>query len=357
MTLRLLPAVLSGGSGTRLWPLSTDEVPKQFHALCSGQSMLQDTIARFAQSDPNIEVLPPIIIGGQRHGELMATQVAELGVQPLHIVLEPFGRNSAPAAAVAARLAEAHDPDALVILMAADHLIPDPAGFRAAVARSAQAAADHIVVFGVAPTSPETGYGYIEAGELIDGPARLVARYAEKPDLKTAEAYLASGRYLWNAGIFLFSPAVMLAELKRFAPDVLRAVDAALEAAELGGASIRLDERAFAECPSISIDYAVMEKTDRAAVTPIGVDWADVGSWSELWRQGPLDGRNNFTHGDALLIDADDSLVWAGSRTVGVIGVKDVIVVETEGAVIVLPKSRAQDVKLLVEQIKARRGK
>jgi mannose-1-phosphate guanylyltransferase/mannose-6-phosphate isomerase len=238
--------------------------------------------------------------------------------------------------------------------MAADHLIPDSDGFRKAVARSATAAADHIVVFGVDPTSPQTGYGYIEVGATIDGPVRKVARFAEKPTLETARTYVAGGRHLWNAGIFLFSPALLLAELERFAPAVLHAVDAALAAARRDGALIALDEQAFAVCPSISIDYAVMEKTDRAAVTPIGVDWADVGSWSELWRLGPLDDRNNFLHGEALVIDADDSLIWAGSRTVGVIGVKDLIVVETEGAVIVLPKSRAQDVKLLVEQIKAR---
>lgn len=357
MSLRLFPAVLSGGSGTRLWPLSTDEAPKQFHALCSDRSMLQDTIARFVQSDDEIEVLPPIIIGSQRHGALIEAQMAELGVTAQSIVLEPFGRNSAPAAAVAARLAQAEDPDALVILMAADHLIPEPAGFRAAVARSAAVAADHIVVFGVDPTSPETGYGYIEGGEVIDGPTRLVARFAEKPDLETAKAYVAGRRHLWNAGIFLFKPAVMLAELERFAPEVLRAVDAALAGAQRDGAIILLEEQTFSACPSISIDYAVMEKTDHAAVTPIGVEWADVGSWSELWRQGPLDDRNNFLHGDAVLIDTDDSLIWAGSRMVGVIGVKDLIVVETDGAVIVLPKSRAQDVKLLVEQIKARRAR
>ncbi len=357
MKVRLFPAVLSGGSGTRLWPLSTDEVPKQFHALCSDRSMLQDTLARFAQSDLGIEVLAPIIIGSRRHEGPMCAQVAELGVEPASIVLEPFGRNSAPAAAVAARLAQAQDPDALVILMAADHLIPDADGFRQAVARSAGAAADHIVVFGVDPTSPETGYGYIEVGAPIDGQVRQVARFAEKPDLETAKAYVQGGRHLWNAGIFLFSPAVMLEELARFAPDVLAAADAALAAAERDGAVIRLDEAAFAACPSISIDYAVMEKTSRAAVTPIGVEWADVGSWSELWRQGPLDGRNNFTHGDALVIDTDDSLIWAGSRTVGVIGVRDLIIVETADAVIVLPKSRAQDVKLLVEQIKARSGR
>lgn len=354
MKVRLFPAVLSGGSGSRLWPLSTDAAPKQFHALCSDRTMLQDALARFMQSDRAIAVLPPIIVGSAMHAAKFSTLVAELNLEPAAIVLEPVGRNSAPAAAVAARLAQAHDPNALVILMAADHLIPDVAGFRQAVADSAQAAADHIVVFGVEPTGPETGYGYIQAGVAIDGPVSRVARFAEKPDQETAKAYIAQGGWFWNAGIFLFSPAVMLAELEQHAPEVLRAVDAALAAAEREGAVIRLDAHAFSACPSISIDYAVMEKTDRAAVTPIGVDWADVGSWSELWRLGPLDDRDNFKMGDAVLMDTDGSLVWAGSRTVGVIGVKDLIVVETEGAVLVLPKSRAQDVKHLVELIKSR---
>ena len=356
MTLRLFPAVLSGGSGTRLWPLSTDEAPKQFHALYSHRSMLQETIARFLNSEADIEVLPPIIIGSNLHAASIGAQIAEMGVTPAAVVLEPMGRNSAAATAIAARIAQAHDPDALVILMAADHLISDPAGFRAAVAGAAKAAADHIVVFGVNPTSPEIGYGYIELGAPIDGPVRRVARFEEKPNLETAKDYLAGGRHLWNAGMFLFSPALMLAELERFAPEVLRAADSALAAAQRDGAVILLDEEAFSTSPSVSIDYAVMEKTDRAAVTPIGVPWADVGSWAELWRQGPRDGNGNFTRGDAILIDVGDSLVWAGSRTVGVIGLKDLIVVETEGAVIILPKSRAQDVKLLVEQVRARRG-
>src|SRR6185437_1678565 len=227
--------------------------------------------------------------------------------------------------------------------------IADSAGFSEAVARAFGAAREHIVTFGVAPTGPETGYGYIEGGEQIDGPVRKVARFAEKPDLATAKAYVAGGRHLWNAGIFLFSPRILLAEMERFEPEVVAAVDLALARASRAGPAIALDAEAFGKCPSISIDYAVMEKTDRAAVTPIGVPWADVGSWSELWRLGPRDHQGNFLKGDALAIDAEDTLVWAGSRTVGVIGVKDLVVVETEEAVLVLPRDRAQDVKLLVE--------
>jgi mannose-1-phosphate guanylyltransferase/mannose-6-phosphate isomerase len=357
MTLRLLPAVLSGGSGTRLWPLSTDAAPKQLHALTSSRTMLQDTLRRFIVAPGEVEVLPPIVICSERHGEAVSAQMLEIAVQPSAIVLEPMGRNSAPAAVAAARLAQDIDPDALVILMAADHHIADSAGFSEAVARAGATAREHIVTFGVTPTRPETGYGYIEGGEEIDGPVRKVVRFAEKPDLATAEAYVAGGRHLWNAGIFLFSPQVLLAEMERFEPKVVAAVDRALARGRRAGPAITLDAEAFRQCPSISIDYAVMEKTSRAAVTPIGVSWADVGSWSELWRLGPRDAQGNFVKGDALVIDAENSLVWAGSRTVGVIGVKDLVVVETEDAVLVLPRERAQDVKLLVERLKARGGK
>jgi mannose-1-phosphate guanylyltransferase/mannose-1-phosphate guanylyltransferase/mannose-6-phosphate isomerase len=319
--------------------------------------MLQDTLRRFIAAPSSIEVLPPILICSERHRETVGQQSLEIAVHPSAIVLEPMGRNSAPAAVAAARLAQAIDPEALVILMAADHHISDSAGFSEAVARAYETAREHIVTFGVAPTGPETGYGYIEAGEPIDGPVRKVVRFAEKPDLATAEAYVADGRHLWNAGIFLFSPEVLLAEMERFEPEVVAAVDLALAQAARAGAVITLDAEAFARCPSISLDYAVMEKTSRAAVTPIGVPWADVGSWSELWRLGPQDGQGNMLKGDALAIDAEDTLVWAGSRTVGVIGVKGLVVVETEDAVLVLPRERAQDVKLLVERLKARGGR
>jgi mannose-1-phosphate guanylyltransferase/mannose-6-phosphate isomerase len=350
---KLIPAVMSGGSGTRLWPLSTDKKPKQFHALGSHRSLIQDSILRL-QAAPGLEVCDPILICNRRHCDDVEAQLHSLGRAAASLVLEPFGRNTAAVAAIAALLAEAQDPDAMVLLMPADHVIEDSAGFSATVAAAASAAREHIVTFGVEPTAPETGYGYIEGGEVIQGAVRKVVRFAEKPDLKTAEGYLATGRYLWNAGIFLFSPAVLLAEMQRHAPDVMTASRLSLDKARRTGAVIDLDETAFAACPSISIDYALMERTDRAAVAPIGVDWADVGSWSELWRLGPRDEAGNYVHGDALLIDTTDTLVWADSKLVGAIGVSDLIIVQTEDAVIILPKSRAQDVKLLVEQVKAR---
>ncbi len=353
MTTRLMPAVLSGGSGTRLWPLSTDETPKQFHALGSPATMIQDTVRRLAAGAPGLEVLPPLIIGNRRHDQLIARQLAEVGVTPSGVVLEPFGRNSAAAAAIAALFAAEIDPDALVLLMSADALIADAEGFTRTVARSAPTARDNIVLFGVEPTGPETGYGYIQMGEPLGDGVSRVARFAEKPDLATAQAYVDDGQYLWNAGIFLFAPAMFMAEMDRHAPDVSAAARKAFATARRRGAVLDLQDVDFAQVPSISVDYAVMERTARAAVAPIGVPWADIGSWSELWRLSPRDGEDNVTRGEAHLIDARGCLVWSQGRPIGVIGVDDLIVVETDDAVIVLPRSRAQDVKGLVEQVKA----
>lgn len=355
MSTRLVPAILSGGSGTRLWPLSTDAEPKQFHALASDLTMIQDTALRLAAGHADLEVLAPLVIGNRRHGDLIESQLAQAGVAPAAVILEPFGRNSAAAAAISALWADETAPGALVLLMSADHVIPDTEGFAATVARAASAAAEHIVIFGVEPTRPETGYGYIQSGEALGAGVSRVVRFAEKPDLVTAQAYIAGGDYLWNAGIFLFSPAVFLAEMDRHAPDVAAASRAAYAAARRQGAAISLEEPSFGAVPSISLDYALMEKTAKAAVTPIGVDWADVGSWSELWRMGPQDADGNLARGDASLIDTTDCIVWSKGVHVGTIGVSDLIIVATENAVIVLPKSRAQEVKALVERFKAAR--
>lgn len=238
--------------------------------------------------------------------------------------------------------------------MSADALITDPAAFTRTMAATAPAARDRIVLFGVQPTAPETGFGYIQAGDDLGHNVRGVVRFAEKPDAATARAYVADGSYLWNAGLFMFSPAVFLQELERHAPDVYAASRAAFEAAPRRGLMVDLPDDAFAQVPSISVDYAVMERTDRAAVTPLGVEWADIGSWSELWRLGPRDEQDNFTRGDPVLVEVSDCLVWGEGIKVGAIGVSDLIIVATADAVIVLPKSRAQDVKLVVEQFKAR---
>lgn len=344
---------MSGGSGTRLWPLSTDLLPKQFHALGSSATMIQDTVRRLGAGAPGLEVLAPLIIGNRRHDSLIERQMAAIGVTPSGVVLEPFGRNSAAAAATAALMAQEIDPDAVVLLMSADALINDPEGFTRTIADAAPAARERIVLFGVEPTGPETGFGYIQAGEPLEHNTRTVVRFAEKPDLATAKAYVEDGSYLWNAGIFMFSPAIFLAELDRHAPDVAAATRAAFQSAPRRGHVVDLQDDAFAQVPSISVDYAVMERTGRLAVTPLGVEWADIGSWAELWRMGPRCPDENFTRGDPVLIEVSNSLVWADGVTIGAVGVEDLIIVATRDAMIVLPKSRSQDVKLVVEKIKA----
>lgn len=311
---------------------------------------MQEALGRMHDT-AGLQVRAPILIASARHSDTIREQLESEGRSPLAVVLEPFARNTAPAAAMAALLAEEVDPTALVLLMSADHKIGDD--LMETVAEAAAAAAHHIVVFGVTPTAPETGYGYIKAGEVIDGPVRKVVNFAEKPDLATAKAYLEGGRHLWNAGMFLFSPAVLLSEMEKHAPRVLQCARDALERARRDGPAIWLHADSFAACNSISIDYAVMEKTDRAAVVPLRSDWADIGSWSEVWRLGVKDARGNVVHGRGQLMDCNDSLVWSETKMVTAIGLSDVIVVQTEDAVLVLPKSRAQEVKLLVEQLKA----
>ncbi len=352
MPVTVIPVIISGGSGTRLWPLSTPDQPKQFHALGGEQTLIQQTALRLADAE-GLSVAAPILICNYRHLDIARAQMAQIGCAPAAIVLEPFGRNTAAVAMTAALMAQALDPDALIVLMPSDHRVSDPAAFARAVTTAA-AARDHIVLLGVKPTAPETGFGYIEVGAPLTGPVRAVARFVEKPDLAAAQAYMASGRYLWNAGVFLFSPKIMLEEMRRLAPQVAEAAEKALSRAQRSGEAIALDAEAFADCPSISLDYAVMEKTDRAAVAPLDAGWADIGSWSALWSEGTPDDLGNVVNGPVELLDATDCLVWSQGKTVGVIGLNDMIVVQTDDAVLVLPRSRAQDVKLLVERMKAK---
>lgn len=344
---------MSGGSGTRLWPLSTDRKPKQFHALASELSMIQDTAQRFLGGE-HVEFLSPIVICNHRHGALAKEQLNTLGIEPQAVITEPFGRNTACVAVVAAKWAADHAPGALVLLLPADHVITDAGGFRKAIANAAQAANDHIVTFGIEPHGPETGYGYIQRAEALYEGAFQVARFVEKPDRETAEQYLRAGGYYWNAGIFLYAPDVMLSEAQSHCPNIKAAALAALDQGARDGVFIALDEKAFATCPSEAIDVAIMEKTDKAAVVPCDIGWADVGSWSELWRQGPRNADENFTRGDVTLLDTDSSLIWSDGPTVSVIGASDLIVIATAEHVLVLPKDRAQDVKKIVDELKQR---
>jgi mannose-1-phosphate guanylyltransferase/mannose-6-phosphate isomerase len=342
---------MSGGSGTRLWPLSTPQKPKQFHALASSQTMLQDTCGRMAD-EHGLVFLPPIVVCSAQHLDEVQGQLQAIGVVPAAIVLEPSARNTAAVAAVAARLTSEVYPDALSLLLPADHVMRDPSAFRAAIARAAPAAIDRIVTFGIEPERPETGYGYIQRAEALSVGVYAVARFTEKPNFELAHAYLAEGGYDWNAGIFLFSPQVMASEMDRHCPDILHAATAAVTAATRDGVVISLDGDLFAQTRSESIDIAVMEPTDRAAVTPCSAGWADVGSWSELWRLMEGDAQGNVVQGDAVTLDTWGSYVQGDGMTVAVVGLTDVIVVASQGAVVVLPKARAQDVKALVDRVK-----
>jgi mannose-1-phosphate guanylyltransferase/mannose-6-phosphate isomerase len=346
---------MSGGSGTRLWPLSTPEKPKQFHALASAQTMLQDTCRRMAD-EHGLVFLPPIVVCSARHRDEVKAQLDAIGVVPGAIVLEPCARNTAAVAAVAAQLTAELYPDALALLLPADHVMRDPSAFRAAIARAAPVAVDRIVTFGIEPERPETGYGYIQRAEALAVGVYAVTRFTEKPSFELAHAYLAEGGYDWNAGIFLFSPQVMTAEMDRHCPAILRSASAALTAATREGAVIRLDQDLFSQAPSESIDIAVMEPTDRAAVTPCAAGWADVGSWSEVWRLMEGDAHGNVVQGDAVVLDTWGSYVQGDELTVAVVGLTDIIVVASQGAVVVLPKARSQDVKALVDRVKQLRA-
>lgn len=347
------PVILSGGAGTRLWPLSRSAYPKQLMPLLSELSLLQETARRV--SDP-ARFAAPLLVCNDEHRFIVAEQLRAIGAAPSRILLEPIARNTAPAAAAAALLVAATTPDALLMLLPSDHHIGDRASFLAAVDRAAPAArSGALVTFGMTPTRPEVGYGYILRGAALadaEGCCR-VDRFVEKPDRPTAESYLADGRYVWNSGMFLFRADRLVAEMERHAPAVLQAVRRALDAAAQDLDFLRLDREALAAAPSISIDYAVMEKTDAAAVVPAEMAWSDVGSWDALWENLTRDGDGNVVSGDVILADTRDSYIRGDGRLVAVLGLEGAIVVDTDDAVLVASRERAQDVKILVDRLAA----
>ena len=344
------PVILCGGEGKRLWPLSRPERPKQFLALTGGESLLQQTVRRLV--DPEL-FEAPIIIGGAAQRFLIAEQLRAAGLAARRIVLEPAPRNTAPALAVGALLALADDPDALILSVHADSAIPDPAAFRATVALGlAPAAEGAVVLFGVKPTSPATGYGYIEPGPGGEGAARPVARFLEKPDEATAKRLIGAGR-LWNSGIFLMPATRLIAELEAHAPVVLAAARAAIAGGEADADFLRLDADAFAAAPHISIDHAVLERTDRAVVIAADFAWSDVGAWSAVWDCAERDADGNVAVGPVVLEAASGSLVYAERVRVAVRGVSDLVVVATPERVLVTARGEDQAVRGLGERADA----
>jgi mannose-1-phosphate guanylyltransferase/mannose-1-phosphate guanylyltransferase/mannose-6-phosphate isomerase len=351
METAIVPVILSGGTGARLWPLSRECYPKQFWPLASAKPMLEQTAERAAGEG----FAPPLVVCNDAQRFLVAEQMERFA--GTRIVLEPTGRNSAPAIAAAALIAAEQDPHAVLWLLAADHMVADTAALHVAVGRAAAAARQgHIVTFGVVPSAPETGYGYIEPGAELRGlpGVRSVARFVEKPDAMTAQRYLVEGRHLWNSGMFVATPHTLLAEFERLEPELLatayRAVDEARRD-QLG--FVRLDP-IFASCPSISVDHAVMERTGRAAVVPLSpsVGWSDIGSWDALWQASGKDSQANAVEGPVELLDSEGCYVRSEGILTGVVGLKDVVVVVTDDAVLAMARDRSQDVKLLVDRLK-----
>lgn len=347
----VLPVLLSGGSGTRLWPMSRTLYPKQLLPLASDQPMLAETAARFQATDL---FTAPMVICNEEHRFVVAEQLRQIGVRPRSIVLEPVGRNTAPAAAVAAMMVEADQPGGLLLLAPSDAVIRDVPAFHAAVRAAVPAAqAGALVTFGVTPTGPETAYGYIRYGaEAVSDGVFRVERFVEKPDLATARSYLAEGCYAWNAGLFLFRADVFLAELARTRPDILDGAREALDRSLADLDFLRLNRDAFGVCPSESIDYAVMEQTDRAAVVPVTMGWNDVGAWSALWDITAKDEAGNVAIGDIVTEDVQNSYLRSSHRLLTAVGIRDLVVIVTDDAVMVAPRDRAQDVKKIVDQLK-----
>src|SRR4051812_44434493 len=349
----IYPVILSGGSGTRLWPMSRSLYPKQLLALFGESSLLQQTVLRVAGKP---EFATPLIVANEEHRFIIAEQLREVGAAPEALLLEPIGRNTAPAACVAAlRIAE-RAPEALMLVMPSDHAIADAEAFREAVERAAIAARNGLLVtFGIAPERAESGYGYIAKGQAIEGceGAFALAGFVEKPDPAHAERYVASGDYFWNSGVFLFPVSLYLSELERLRPDMLAACKGALAAARADSDFVRLDKAAFEKCPCDSIDHAVMEHTASAAVLPVAIGWSDLGSWDALWETSDKDGEGNSVAGNVIAEDTQNCYLRSEGGLLAAIGVVDLVVVATDDAVMVAPRNRTQEVKKLVARLSA----
>lgn len=344
---KIIPVILSGGSGTRLWPLSRKSRPKQFLAISSDKTMFQDTLLRL--DAPNI-ASQPMVICSDDHRFMVAEQLRELDITAESIILEPIGRNTAPALTIASL---ASDPEAILLILPSDHVIADKEAFHQAISIAQPLAeSGKIVTFGIVPTHAETGFGYIEAGGSSNNDWLPVARFVEKPNAETAQKYLDAGNFFWNSGMFMFKASRLLAEMKSFRPDIVDACSDAFNKANKDMDFTRLDSTAFEQCPSDSIDYAVMEKTESAIVVPLDAGWSDLGSWASLWEAGMKDSNNNIIKGDVLQKSSTNCYIHSEHRLVTTLGLDKVIVVETADAVMVAHPDYVQDVKSLVDQLK-----
>ncbi|PIE68007.1 MAG: mannose-1-phosphate guanylyltransferase/mannose-6-phosphate isomerase [Deltaproteobacteria bacterium] len=356
----IVPVILAGGSGTRLWPLSRALYPKQLIRLVDRHTMLQNTVMRL---DGLEDADNPMVICNDEYRFMVVEQLRQLGVQPGAIILEPVGRNTAPAMAVAALRSMAQGKNPVLLVLPADHHIQRADRFRKVVrAGFNQALEGRLITFGIVPEAPETGYGYIKMGSPLPGckdtsEAVSIEAFVEKPDVATARQYVASKDYCWNSGMFMFRASVVIEALEHFAPDMLAACRKAVDLGRSDLDFFRLDKEAFSDCPGDSIDYAVMEKTDRGAMLPLDAGWNDLGSWEALWQVGQKDEQHNVIKGDVVLHDVGHSYLHAENRLIAAVGLNDHIVVETSDAVMISPRNRVQDVKGLVEQLKSRKRK
>ena len=361
MSVTVKPVILSGGSGTRLWPLSRQLYPKQLLPLVSEQTLLQDTITRL-ENFPNISDTVTVICN-DAHRFLVAEQLREINVEADALILEPVGRNTAPALTLAAIANRELDHDDVLLVMPADHIIRDNESFQNALTEGALLAdQNYLVTFGIVPDRAETGYGYIEQGKAIDeGKSFTINKFVEKPDLKTAQAYLESKKFLWNSGKFMVKASVWLNQIGQYAPDILQACEQAYKKGKAELDFYRIDQDAFEKCPSDSIDYAVAEKivdagTEnglKAAVIPLDAGWSDIGAWAELWQIGNKDEAGNVIQGDVVALDSENSMLFSQKRLIAAVGVKDTVVIETADAILVANRDQVQDVKKVVEWIKS----
>ena len=351
---QLVPVILSGGSGSRLWPLSRAQRPKQFLALTGDNSLFQQTLERVCDIEGHQAQLSPIVVANTDHRFLVAEQCREMAIEPMSLILEPVARNTAPAIAVAAMAAMQRADDPVMLVLPSDHTFSDVAALHRAVGVGLLAAqSGSMVVFGITPTYPETGYGYVKARKADDHGVHAVEAFVEKPNLGLARSYIEQGGYYWNSGMFMFRASVYLQELTRHRPEMVKACQGAWDESTIDLEFVRLNKEAFASSPSDSIDFAVMEKTNKAVVIPLDAGWSDVGAWSAVWQVQDRDTSGNAIKGDVLIESSTNSYVNAQSRMVAIVGMDNVVVVETSDAVLVMNKDKSQDVKKLVDQLKS----